>query len=449
MKETSEIEKKDQHHSIRAVERMWLLGLIYSIGILSALLLLFGQSVHYIPLLIAYAVSFMGLRLAAKLHKLRTDEQVPQPEAVKRWPRVCILLPAHDEASVIEKTVRSLSRLDYPDFELLVIDDRSTDGTGEILRRLEAEPQSNFRFYSRTANSRAGKAAVMNEALTRTDGEIIAVFDADSHVSPDFLTKLVPYFEQQEVGAVQSRKSVSNAERNVLTHCQKYEYALDAYFQSRRDLVHGAVELRGNGMLVRRKALNELGGFNERTVAEDLDLCTRMHMTGWDLRYSPEVRVWEEGMPAVRGLIRQRIRWTEGSLIRYLENGRDIIFDHNIAFRAKLDAMQFVFEFIAPVWLLFENTLLLLKWITGGLEGEPVLFASSAMLILSIYFLYATYLGATRYEGASFFESVRGTLMVYLYLMCLWLPIVFFLILRILWKKERNLNWDKTEHYGV
>ncbi len=363
--------------------------------------------------------------------------------------KISILVPAHNEAAVIATTVRQLMQLDYPDYELLVIDDRSTDDTPEILHNLKKELSSRFQFYTRTAQSVPGKAAALNESLEHVNGEILVVFDADAQVDSDFLKKAVAFFSASGVGAVQTRKVLLNSKQNWLTECQQYEYCMDAYFQNRRDTTCGSVELRGNGMLIKREVI-ELLGFNERSLSEDLDLCTRMHIAGWDIRYAPSIPVREEGLARLGPLIRQRLRWTEGSIIRYLENAENVLFNANVAYRTRLDLLMFVFEFFAPLWLSLENCILLTKCLTGTLTGTPAFFSSTAMLIVTIYFLYGTYRGVADYDDKpSFSNSIRGAVMVYLYFSLLWPPIVACLLTRILLRKERNLHWVKTQRQGV
>jgi cellulose synthase/poly-beta-1,6-N-acetylglucosamine synthase-like glycosyltransferase len=174
-----------------------------------------------------------------------------------------------------------------------------------------------------------------------------------------------------------------------------------------------------------------------------------MHMTGWDIRYVSSVPVYEEALLFLSPLIRQRIRWTEGSLIRYLENVEDVIFNPQVAFRTKLDLLQFVFEFMAPLWLLSENLLMVINWLNGALPSAPVLYSASALLVLTFYFIWALYQGISKFSHLSLFETAKGIVATYFYLSLLWLFIVFFLLGRILFQKKRNLKWHKTERCGM
>ncbi len=431
---------------IELVERRRFLVLLFSTLVIAFLLVVWSPSVSNWALFMGYGLCFASARLFAGVHR----RQEKSPESLPCWPMVSVLIPAHNEETVIFKTVQLALNLDYPNYEVLAIDDRSTDGTLKALRNLQTENiGKRFQIVCRSEKARPGKAAVLNDALPHCQGEVLCVLDADAWVGPDFLKALVPYFSVSDVGAVQARKELLNPYQNGLIRCQQYEYALDAHLQSCRDAVHGCVELRGNGMLLRRQVLESLGGWNERSLTEDLDFCTRMHAAGWDIRYAATVSVKEEGVPNLLPLVRQRLRWTEGSIIRYLEYADSLLSKRRVAFYAKLDMLQFVFEFLAPFWLLLENVMRLFKSAGSQLPETPVLFSPPAFWVLTAYFLWAAYQGISRFHQGTFWQLLRGTLMVYVYLSFLWLPIVFWLTGRILFRRERNLKWEKTQHYGM
>ncbi|MCK7521006.1 MAG: glycosyltransferase family 2 protein [Ignavibacteriales bacterium] len=161
-------------------------------------------------------------------------------------------------------------------------------------------------FYTREKDAFPGKSAVLNEALEKTKGDVICVFDADARVKPDFLKKILPYLSDKDTGAVQARKVIINKNSNFLTRCQNNEYALDTHFQKGRDSIRGAVELRGNGQLIKKEAIIDVNGWNNYTITDDLDLSTRLHLNGWDIRFCIDTQVYEEGILKFTPLLRQR-----------------------------------------------------------------------------------------------------------------------------------------------
>jgi 1,2-diacylglycerol 3-beta-glucosyltransferase len=125
---------------------------------------------------------------------------------------------------------------------------------------------------------------------------------------------MVPFLAAPEVGGVQSRRVLYNAGQNVVTRLQDDEYRLfqDTLQRARRWL-GGMVCFAGNGLLLRREALDEVGGWNEDALTEDIDLSVRFHLAGWEIRYCNEAIVWEEAVVHLRPLMRQRVRWFEGA----------------------------------------------------------------------------------------------------------------------------------------
>jgi 1,2-diacylglycerol 3-beta-glucosyltransferase len=435
------IAMKDKCYSIYPVERISLSVLIYLVVALALFLPQIGQWISWSQIVLAFGTLFVTMR-----HRALRQNTRGKAESVSAQPSISIIVAAHNEEAVIENLVRNLSIVDYPDVEILIVDDRSTDRTPEILRNLSSD--FNFKHYSRPHGSRSGKSAVLNEAMSKTSGEFIAVFDADARINPNFLRKMVTYISSPQVGAVQGRKCNLNGRQNLLTTCQTMELAMDAYIQSQRDTIVGAVELRGNGMLIRRSALESLGGFSEDNISEDLELCTRMHAAGWDLRYAPDAKVFEEATPTLGALLRQRARWTEASLIRYLVHASAVFSSPKTALLAKTDLTLFCFECLVPFWILLENILLGLRWATGTLPSHPVSFASALAVVLSGYFVIVSFKGIHKFVGGSVLQTTYNTFLLYSYLSLLFLPISLEVVFSILVRKERNLVWIKTQHFG-
>jgi 1,2-diacylglycerol 3-beta-glucosyltransferase len=243
---------------------------------------------------------------------------------------VSVIVPAKNEAAVIEPTVRGLNALDFADsagrprYEVIVVDDGSTDGTAAILERLSREFPLRI---VRTPDGSIGKAAALNLATAQARGDLIAVFDADARVAPDYLRTLVAELTDDRVGGVQGRRAVYNGAQNQLTRKQEDEYRLFLHAsQQARAMFGGMVTFVGNGLLVRRSALDDVGGWNEEALTEDIDLSMRLHLWGWTIAYSPDALVWEEAVPTLREYIRQRTRWVEGGMFCLGEHLPAILF---------------------------------------------------------------------------------------------------------------------------
>jgi 1,2-diacylglycerol 3-beta-glucosyltransferase len=401
-----------------------------------------------VVMLLIFIILYTWLLTLAMVHQKRMEIKRPKPLNPNYTPKVSVVISAHDEEVVIENTVRHLIKLDYPNYELLIMDDRSTDGTPAILQRLGEEFGLPYRYYLRPQDAIPGKPAVLNEALSMTDGEILCVFDADAYVDPDFLTRIVPFLADDNVGAVQARKVIANWRENWLTRCQNYEYSLDSNFQYGRDSVRGAVELRGNGQLVKREALKEVKGWNNNTLTDDLDLSTRLHIEGWDIRFAHKVPVFEEGITTFSSLLKQRRRWTEGTLFRYLEYAGPLLKSRKASLRTTLDMVAYFLEFLLPLWLVLDFIQLGIGFIFGDPSSTRIL---SSLLIVPVFCIgtcIALVVAIIRFNRPKVPEAILWSIITGLYMTTLWFPLVFGIVVKVLYQKKRRTRWDKTQHTG-
>lgn len=398
---------------------------------------------------LALLVSLMSVyaiftTIACKI-KQRKKLKSPQTKNKNYKPFVSIMVPAHNEESVICNTIETILNLDYPNFEIIAIDDRSSDNTASVLKDLEKKYPNKVIAFIRPKDAFPGKSAVLNDALEFAKGEAILVFDADATMEPNFLTNLVYELEPKDVGAVQARKVVRNKDVNLLTRCQNNEMTMDTYLQVSRDSVKGAVELRGNGELIKRTALEDIGGWNNYTITDDLDMSTRLHIKGWDVRFCHDTVVYEEGIMYLFPLYRQRRRWLEGTIRRYLEYFWDILTSKKMSMRVRLDMIAYISEFIMPAWFIIELGILLIKIIVK--DAPPHILMSSIIMggIIGLGFMLACRYSLRRYDNLSrrdaFFQAVETSI----YLLLIWFPLVLFIGTKILFMKK-DMNWGKTAH---
>lgn len=374
-----------------------------------------------------------------------TGRQALQEDAELWQPWVDIFVAAKNESRVIESCVRKLFLQDYEKFYVWIIDDCSTDATPDILERLKNEfPR--LKVIRRTPGGRPGKSAALNEALALSRGEVIAVFDADAYVAPNFLKTVLPVLAADGVGAIQAQKKLYSQQTGFLPNCQSSEYALDTYFQMGRDLIGGAVELRGNGQLVKRTALIDVGGWNNKTITDDLDLTMRLLINDWDIRFCPHAHVWEEAVMTLDGLIKQRKRWAEGSIRRYL----DYIFPLNSPTRLslveRLDTVAFTTYFLVPALIFLQSASEMFNAMSGhSTHVSFFLLVTTAIVVISqVNFFIAIRLYRKRMPvWRAFFH----TFAVNFYVFAHWMPCVFFALSQIMFKRQAS-TWHRTEHMG-
>ena len=395
-------------------------------------------------LILIMAIYSLFTTIATKV-KARKELKNPKQRDESYKPFVSIMIPAHNEESVITKTIETVFKLDYPNYEVIVIDDRSTDNTARVLTELERRYDGKLKILIRDKSAFPGKSAVLNDALKLATGEAILVFDADAEMAPDFLTKLVYELQPKDVGAVQARKVIKNKDTNILTKCQNNEMTMDTHFQITRDAVKGAVELRGNGELIKREALEDIGGWNNYTITDDLDMSTRLHIKGWDVRFCYDATVYEEGIMYLIPLYRQRRRWLEGTIRRYLEYFGDILTSKKMSLRVRLDMIAYISEFIMPAWFIIEIVILLMKIIIKDAPAY-ILFSSIIMgCIIGLGFMLACRYSLRRYDKMSRIDALIQSVLTSVYLLLIWFPLVLFIGTKILFMKK-DMNWGKTAH---
>lgn len=425
-------------------ERVVLFSIIFGLGVFLYFFQNYFNTLWGLVFLCIGMITYAIYLHLATLHKKRQLKKNPQIINQNFKPFITVMVPAHNEESVISNTVMKILEMDYENFEVIVIDDRSEDNTESVIKDLENKHEK-VTALIRDKDAFPGKSAVLNDALLLAKGEAILVFDADARIEPDFLSKLVPNLEPADVGAVQARKVIINKDFNFLTRCQNNEYTLDSHFQVGRDAVKGAVELRGNGELIKRAALDDIGGWNNYTITDDLDMSTQLHIKGWDVRFCPEAIVYEEGIVYLIPLFRQRRRWLEGSIRRYLEHFGEVLKSKDMSLRASLDMTAYISEFLMPIWLLMEIFFQIYKVATKSAPTNCILSSLILGCAIAVCFTLATRYSLRRFDNLSRFQALKQAIETSLYLFFIWFPVVMHICFKILFCKK-DMDWGKTTH---
>ena len=244
--------------------------------------------------------------LLALIEKLRPAS----PEDPDYKPSVTVLVPAYNEETVILDTIRSALASGYPKLEILVIDDGSTDHTAELVRdNYGRDPRVRLLLQPNR-----GKPTALNNGLAEATGEIIVSIDADTIVDPNAIPFLVRHFADPKVGAVAGNVKVINRNR-WLTRWQALEYITSQNLEKRAfDLLNCIPVVPGAAGAWRTEVLRSHGGFSGDTVAEDTDLTLTIRREGWKILYDEDAIGRTEVPETVEALIRQRFRWTFGTM---------------------------------------------------------------------------------------------------------------------------------------
>ncbi len=225
-------------------------------------------------------------------------------------PPVSVIIPAFNEARVIEQSVRRVLASDYGDLQVIVVDDGSTDGTSDIVKAAFA---GDARVTLLTLVN-GGKAAALNRALAIATAEIVIALDADTQFEPATIDRLARWFADTAIGAVAGNAKVGNRV-NLVTRWQAVEYVTAQNLERRALARFDAITVVPGAVGAwRRAALDAVGGYPIDTLAEDQDLTIAIQRAGWRVEYDTDAVAWTEAPQSFRALAKQRYRWAFGTL---------------------------------------------------------------------------------------------------------------------------------------
>jgi cellulose synthase/poly-beta-1,6-N-acetylglucosamine synthase-like glycosyltransferase/peptidoglycan/xylan/chitin deacetylase (PgdA/CDA1 family)/spore germination protein YaaH len=276
--------------------------------------------------------------ICAFIDRLRS-RKLPEPGSFE--PPVAVLIPGYNEEKVIVRTVLSVLNSDYPNMRVIVIDDGSKDRTFEVVREAYAKEIDEGSVTVLTKPN-GGKAGALNFGIERLHEEFYVGIDADTVIAPDAVSKLVRHFADPKIGAVAGNAKVGNRV-NLWTRWQALEYITSQNFERRALDLFGVVTVVPGAIGAwRTEGVRRAGGYPLNTVAEDADLTMNLLEQGYRVIYEDRSLAFTEAPVDMRGLMKQRFRWSFGTL--------QAIFKHRGAF-TKNKAMGF---FALPNILIFQ-----------------------------------------------------------------------------------------------
>jgi cellulose synthase/poly-beta-1,6-N-acetylglucosamine synthase-like glycosyltransferase/spore germination protein YaaH/peptidoglycan/xylan/chitin deacetylase (PgdA/CDA1 family) len=269
----------------------------------------------FLTTLFVTAIVLGVLRLAflaslALWHRLHAPGRMPPMLDPETGPLVSVLIPCFNEEKVIVASVARILHSNWRKLEVLVLDDGSADATAAKVREAFAdEPRVTLLSFEN-----GGKAKALNRGLELAKGEIVVALDADTLFPGDTLPQLVRWFVDPKVGAVAGNAVVGNR-LNLITRWQALEYVTAQNLERRALAALGAVTVVPGAVGAWRKsALADLGGYPHDTLAEDQDLTIACQRAGWRVEFDSEARAYTEAPDTVAGLLKQRFRWSFGTL---------------------------------------------------------------------------------------------------------------------------------------
>jgi poly-beta-1,6-N-acetyl-D-glucosamine synthase len=264
-----------------------------------------------LPILVFGLVKLMVLPLSVgfELRALRRRHRAT-PTLLDEWPSVSIIVPAFNEATVIENCIRSIQLTRYDRYEVVLVDDGSTDNTVELMHALAA---SDPRITVLTQTN-AGKGAALNLGIRNATGEVLMFVDADGIFSRNTVKRMLQAFTDKRTGAVCGDDRPVNLNRVQTRMLAFISHVGTGMVRRALTMIRCLPIVSGNIGAFPRHVLEEIGPFREDTVGEDLELTWRVHKAGYRVVFAPKALVYAESPSTVRALWRQRVRWARGLL---------------------------------------------------------------------------------------------------------------------------------------
>ena len=293
------------------------------------------------------------------------------PPALPNYPLVSFVVPCHNEGRDIEDTVEYLLASTYPAFDILLVNDGSSDETRQILDALAAQ-HSKIRVIHLLRNQ--GKAVALNTASLMTPAQYLCCVDADALLDTDALTWLMMHFQSPRVGAVTGNPRVRNR-ATLLGRLQRGEFSSIIGLIKRAQRTYGRIfTVSGVATCFRKAALHDVGYWSTNMLTEDIDISWKMQLRHWTVRYEPKSLCWILAPETVSGLWQQRLRWSTGGIQVLMKNWR---IEHVWKARRMWPVL---FEYVLSVVWAFTMLVVASLWLAGKFVDLPAEYRIESFL---------------------------------------------------------------------
>jgi biofilm PGA synthesis N-glycosyltransferase PgaC len=389
------------------------------------------------------------------------SERQDLPHYLERGePFVTIFIPAHNEEASIASTVHYLrTRLNYPPdkYEILVVDDASTDRTAEILAELQEE-QPGLRVITIVKNR--GKAHGFNVALAYAQGDFILSNDADTKPNPDALWQFMSYFERkggQNVGAVTGNMLAAN--RTTLTaEAQQNELNSIIGLIKRSQMSYGALfAFSGANTMYRKHAVLDVGGWHAEQPTEDIAIAWDLQAAGWRALFAPHIRFFLDVPERVGALVRQRRRWSSGGIYVLVTKGPGLVRHPIRNYRMMPVVTDYTLSIVWSILYWISITLFTLTQVYFATTQNWERFWHNWYMV-GIFVAIEVVVGLVQLTTASYYND-RGRTLKYIvfapwYMLVYWMintwTVVYELVptLRKVWMRRDGGSWKSPERSG-
>ncbi len=317
--------------------------------------IMFNYAFFY-PLIMAWMWIIGGLWYFLRWEN-RDNHGADQPPKIENPPAASILIPCYNEMANVRDTVAYALATEYPDFEVIAINDGSHDETGRILNELALQ-HSNLRIIHLASNQ--GKAMALRAGAIAAKNEFLICIDGDAIIHPTAVHWIIHHLASgPRVGAVTGNPRVINRS-TLLGKLQVGEFSSIIGLMKRAQRIYGRI-FTVSGVIVgyRRSALHRVGYWDENMVTEDIDVSWRLQMDHWDIRFEPDALCYIYMPETFQGLWKQRLRWAQGGAEVMMKYAGDLFRWRNRRF------ILVAFEYTASVLWAYTMFAIMLLFFIG------------------------------------------------------------------------------------
>jgi cellulose synthase/poly-beta-1,6-N-acetylglucosamine synthase-like glycosyltransferase len=394
-------------------------------------------------------LTFSGYRF----YTISSSKKIDILKEMTEFPSVSILIPAHNEEKVIGKTVKAMLSLNYPEdkFEVIVINDNSSDDTGKILEELKKTySNKNLRIITTDKiTGGKGKSNALNIGYQNSKSDYIVVYDADNTPEKLALRYLVyAITNSKDLGAVIGKFRTRNKYKNILTRFINIEtLSFQWMAQAGRWQLFRLCTIPGTNFIIRRSVIEALGGWDIHAIAEDTEISFRIYKMGYRIGFMPLAVTWEQEPEKLRVWFKQRTRWAKGNvyvLLKYLKN----------IYREKTKSVLFDLYYFFSVYFLFLSSVILsdIIFILGLFTDIKISLSSNFFVIwilAYILFILEVSIALTLEKGESNYKNIILVALMYFSYCQLWMIVaikgMILYFKDVLFKQETK--WYKTERF--
>lgn len=392
------------------------------------------------------------LVIGGYIYYLKTLKMEMKKE-LKEYPFVSVMVPAHNEGIVIEKTVKSLLELEYPEdkYEIIVINDNSSDNSKEILSEIQKKNPNRNLIVINTDNITGGKGKsnALNIGFNKSKGKFLVIYDADNTPEKKALKYLIQtILEDEKLGAVIGKFRCRNRKKNLLTKFINIETLTFQWMaQAGRWQLFNLCTIPGTNFVIRRSLIEEMGGWDTKAITEDTEISFRLYRMGYKIKFMPLAVTWEQEPQTLKVWFKQRSRWAKENVYVIIKNFKYLFKKQGGASRFDILYYTIIYFFFLSA-VIFSDILFILglsKAIKLNIGGYSLILWIMAYSVFSL----SIFVAISTEKAELNFKNFLIVMLMYFTYCKLWGVVAalgfYNYIKDIVFKRE--VKWYKTERF--